>query len=125
MKNFVFLIVLCFTITGCDALSGQNTVTLSQLEAQLSEIRNFAGKGNCSQNGQCSYLPIGSKACGGPMGYIVFSNSIDVAALKKMVDKYTADQRTYNIENNVISDCSIANPPETVGCVDGNCVEIR
>lgn len=125
MKKFVFLIVFSIFVSGCDALSGQNNITLAQLESQLTDIRNFVEEGNCTQEGQCTYLPIGSKACGGPMGYIVFSNTIDVPALKKMIDRYTADQRIYNIENNVISDCALANPPEKVDCVDGDCVEIR
>lgn len=112
-------------MSGCDVLNGHNSITLAHLETQLNDIQNFVKKGSCAQDGECAYLAIGSKACGGPMGYIIFSNDIDVAALKKMVDKYTQDQKTYNIENNVISDCSIVNPPEKVGCVDGSCVEIR
>ena len=125
MKSVIFLLALSFIVSSCDVLNGHNTVTLAQLEAQLKDIRNFVNKGTCNGAGECAYLPIGSKACGGPIGYIVFSNNIDVAALKKMVDKYTADQKTYNIENDVISDCSLANPPENIGCVDGSCVEIR
>ena len=124
MKSFILLLALSFIVSGCDVLNGHNTVTLEQLETQLKDIRNFVSEGDCSQAGECAYLAIGSKACGGPMGYIVFSNNIDIAALKKLVDKYTADQKTYNIENNVISDCSLANPPEKIGCVDGSCVEI-
>lgn len=125
MKKFLILIVFSFILSGCDALSGSNEITLAQLENQLKEIREFVLEGKCSQTGECNYIAVGSKACGGPMGYIVYSTNIDVEALKKMVDKYTADQKTYNIQNNVISDCSLANPPEKIGCVDGNCVEIR
>ncbi len=125
MKSFVLLLVFSFIMSGCDALNGQNSITLVQLEAQLRDIENFVKKGNCSNAGECAYLPIGSKACGGPMGFIVFSNNINVDALKKMIDKYTHDQKTYNTENNIISDCSLPNPPEKLECVDGGCIEIR
>lgn len=125
MRNFVFVMLLSYLITGCDALSTQNTVTLAQLETQLIDIRNFVNKEGCNAGGECSYLPIGSKACGGPVDYLVFPNTIDVEALKKMVNKYTEDQKKYNIENNIMSDCMLVIPPEKVGCVDGSCIEIR
>lgn len=125
MRNFILLIFLAFLITGCDALSSQNTVTLTQLETQLNDIHNFVAEEGCANEGACSYLPIGSKACGGPMDFIVFSNTLDVEALKKMVAKYTQDQKKYNSENNVTSDCSLVTPPEKVGCVDGRCIEIK
>lgn len=125
MKKFLLLIVFSFFLSGCDALSGQNNITLAELDNQLKDIRNFVNEGKCSQTGECKYIAVGSKACGGPMGYIVYSTNVNVDVLKKMVDKYTADQRTYNIQNNVISDCSLANPPEKVDCVDGSCIEIR
>jgi len=125
MRNFVFVILLSYWITGCNALSTQNTVTLAQLETQLIDIRNFVNKEGCSAGGECSYLPIGSKACGGPVDYLVFPNTIDVEALKKMVNRYTEDQKKYNIENNIMSDCMLVTPPEKVGCVDGSCIEIR
>ncbi len=125
MKSFVFLLAFSFLLSGCDVLDGQNSVTLGQLDAQLKDIQEFVNKASCSPAGECDYLPIGSKACGGPMGFIIFSNDIDVEALRKKIDKYTNDQKTYNRENNVISDCSLPNPPEKLGCVDGDCVEIR
>lgn len=125
MKSFVCLLVVSFMLNGCDLPGSNNSVTLAQLETQLKDIQNFVSKGNCSQAGECSYLAIGSKACGGPAGYIVFSNNIDVDALKQMVERYTEDQKTYNKENNVISDCSLANPPEKLDCLDGSCIEIR
>jgi len=125
MKNLVIIMFLSILTARCNALSGQNEVTLKHLEAQLNDIHTFVNEAGCSNAGQCSYLPIGSKACGGPMGFIVFSNNIDIATLKKMVDKYTEDQKLYNIQNNVISDCSLPNPPERLDCVDGKCAEIR
>ena len=125
MRNFALIIFLSFLITGCDALSTQNTVTVAQLETQLNDIRNFVNQEGCNTGGECSYLPIGSKACGGPVDYIIFSNTIDVETLKKMVEKFTEDQKRYNIENNVMSDCRFVTPPEKVDCVDGSCIEIR
>src|SRR5690606_36404373 len=104
MKNFVLIIFLSFLITACGAQSIGDSVTPAHLEAQLKNIRNLINQEGCTNESACTYLPIGSKACGGPMDYIVFSNNIDVEALKKMVNKYTVDQKKYNIENNVISD---------------------
>lgn len=124
MKSFLVLIILSVIATGCEDLSGENTVTLAQLEAQYNEIEEFINQGTCSKDTECNYLPIGSKACGGPSGFIVFPENIDVEALKIMVKNYTENQRKYNKENNVISDCSIPNPPAKLGCIDNSCVEI-
>lgn len=106
-------------------LNSSNTVTFSQLQAQLNDIENFVESGNCDQASECTYMAIGSKACGGPSAYIIFSKDIDVAALKIMVDRYTQDQEIYNKENNVVSDCSLVNPPQKIDCLDGNCIEIN
>ncbi len=125
MKKVLIFFSLAVLILGCDVLSGQETVNQSYLEAQLKEINDFVQSGNCDNQAQCNYLPIGHKACGGPAGYVVFSDNIDVEALNKMIEKYTDDQRIYNKENNIISDCSMVNPPEKIGCIDGKCSEIR
>lgn len=125
MKNWSFILIFLIFITGCDALSTTNPITASQLQAQLTEIQNFVKTGSCNTAAQCKYMAIGSKACGGPSDYIVFSEDIDVTVLKKMVDRFTEDQKTYNKENNVASDCSLVTPPQNLDCIDGNCIEIK
>ena len=125
MKNGFVVLFLIILLSGCEVLNTNNTITLSSLEAQFTQIQEFVKSGNCDEASSCNFMAIGSKACGGPSAYIIFSENVDVEALKKMVDRYTEDQRTYNIEINVISDCSLVNPPQNIDCQDGTCVEIN
>jgi hypothetical protein len=79
---------------------------------------------NCTESSQCSYIAYGSKACGGPQGYLVFSSEIDTEKLKDLVNKYTIAEAAYNKQNGIVSDCSVISPPQTIDCLDGDCVKI-
>ena len=74
-----------------------------QLQEQLEAITNLSSSGNCHEDTDCDYLAYGSKACGGPKGYVVFSTAIDVDLLKEMIEDYTKLEEEYNIKFNIFS----------------------
>lgn len=122
--NKVFVLFLLFgSFTGCEQVE-EREITAFGLQQQFQEILNLVDSGNCSENSQCSFMKYGSKACGGPQGYFVFSSNIDVEALQKKVNKYTEDERLYNIQVGAASDCMFVTPPDNIGCIDGTCAEI-
>ena len=86
---------------------------------------SFIDEGACSPTAGCSVMPYGSKACGGPQGYLLFSSETDIPALQKMVEKHREAEATYNKQNRITSDCSIPVPPEKLACEDGKCVQIE
>jgi hypothetical protein len=91
---------------------------LSQLG---SEIQIFAKNKACSGSGDCRAMAMGSKPCGGPTSYIIYSLSkTDEKILAEKVKQYTDLQKEINIKYNRISDCSLLIPP-TVDCLNGVC----
>ena len=122
MKAFVLLLLFVVSTASCQNTDDVQSVTLQDLELQFEAIQELVRQSNCSENSQCSYLAYGSKACGGPQGYLVFSSDIDVNKLEVMVTKYSEDENTYNNQNGIISDCSFPLPPENLTCKDGKCV---
>lgn len=123
MKKLFILFLLYGSITGCDK-SEDRIITAFELQQQFREIQNLIESGECTENSQCTFIAYGSKPCGGPQGYFIFSSSIDVEALKQKVKRYTQDERLYNIQEGTGSDCRFVTPPGEVGCIDGNCSEI-
>jgi len=111
---FVFIILLA---CNNDELT---PITLNDLAKLESQIRDMIGK-DCSNSGQCEVIAFGSKPCGGPWEYLLYSSSdTDVALLIEKVNTYNQLQEEYNLENGIFSDCAFLMPPE-VTCTDGQC----
>ncbi len=118
-------IALLAIVLGCT----NDTETTQEEELQalnlLSEdIEQLISEGICSENSDCDFIDFGSKPCGGPWSFLVYSTSIDVALLQQKVAIYNNQENAYNLRWGIISDCSFALPPEEVRCVDGECVGI-
>ena len=122
LLNF-FLFVGIFA--SCEQLANEAEVTRADLDKQLAEINNFIATATCSSEGECRYIAYGSKACGGPQGYLLYPEGVDEEKLKKMIAKYSEDEDNYNKINGIISDCSLPNPPAKIGCEDGNCIPVQ
>ncbi|MFY0628798.1 MAG: hypothetical protein JXR05_00375 [Flavobacteriaceae bacterium] len=73
----------------------------------------------CSDSNDWSFTPYGTKACGGPQGYIAYSNQIDIVAFLQKVDEYTEAENQYNIQWGILSTCDIPPAPIAVECVNG------
>ncbi|MGB8705372.1 MAG: hypothetical protein WCD31_10115 [Gillisia sp.] len=125
MKMLIYWLFIIGSASGCQSGQEEQEVTQQDLETQLSAIHSFIDAGSCTEDSRCSYIAYGSKSCGEPQGYLVFSTNIEVKTLKAMVQKYTEDEKAYNEQHKIISDCSVPVPPKTVVCKNGNCVRIR
>ncbi len=73
---------------------------------------------SCNNASTWAYTPYGSKACGGPQGYIAYPKEIEVAFLQK-VAVYTEAEHTYNIKWGVFSTCDMPREPTGVECLNG------
>ena len=103
----------------------ETTLTPADEEQQLTqlgkEIEEFAKNKACTGGDNCRSMPVGSKSCGGPTSYIIYSLSkTDEKQLSEKVKQYTDLQKELNIKYNRISDCSLLIPP-TVDCLNGVC----
>lgn len=76
------------------------------------EIHNEVGQARADDISQCRILPIGTKPCGGPWGYLVYSKKeSNQKRLETLVDYYDKLDKIRNEEEGRISTCEVATPP--------------
>lgn len=116
MKKIVipFLILCILVVVSC---TKETILTMEQeqqlLNEKLIEIETIAESVSCSEVSVWEITPIGSKACGGPTGYIAYSYSINEVNFLNLVSNYTQEQNQFNLKWGIISDCSV--PPMPIG----------
>ena len=91
-------------------------IRLSEIYQALEKISTIVV---CTDASEWQFVAIGSKACGGPTGYLPYHKSIIVKDFLEQVANYSALQNAYNKKWGVISDCSIVPMPKGVECVAG------
>ena len=127
-KNFLLvLLVLClsFLSTQCD---DDNSSTQEEERAELatlkSEIEALANTSTCNESTECKSIAFGSKPCGGPWSYLIYSTSIDTQKLEEMVNNYNQTEDKFNEKYGIASDCSLASPPTSINCENNTCVAV-
>ena len=85
-----------------------------ELATLKTEIENLANTSFCGDAFECKFIAFGSKPCGGPWGYLVYSTSIDTEELENRVERYNREEAIYNTEWGITSDCAVNNPPEKI-----------
>lgn len=128
MKWFLKILALSFLLQSfqcTDTAAVPVIVESSQLVTKNQEIQNYINSFSCSESVGCGFIAFGSKPCGGPRSYLLFSNSVNLSKLQEMVRKYNEMDKLYNIQTNAISDCMYQSPPTEVKCVNGVCTIIN
>jgi hypothetical protein len=103
---------------SCEDSQDILVVNLEQLKELENQIIALSESVPCTNSSEWKFTPMGSKACGGPVKYIAYHQSIESDFLD-LVDKYTLQQDQYNRKNDVVSDCMLIAAPQTVTC-EGN-----
>ena len=124
MKIHIFKIAL-FSFILFMACSKEASLMPSDDDQKLTrlskEIEEYAKNKACSGGDNCRTMAMGSKPCGGPTSYIIYSLSkTDEKQLSDKVKQYTDLEKELNIKYNRMSDCSLLMPP-TVECLNGVC----
>lgn len=83
------------------------------------EIHDLLSGVSCTDAGDWTFTAYGAKACGGPQGYIAYSNQMDTAAFLQKVEAYTEAEKAYNIKWGISSTCDLPSQPKGVACVNG------
>lgn len=86
----------------------------------FNEISELANSVSCTDASDWTFTAYGSKACGGPQGYIAYSNQIDTEAFLEKVEAYRIAENAYNIKWSISSTCDIAKQPTSVECQNGH-----
>jgi len=123
--KIIVVFVLLQSFQCSDTNEPENTITLAQLETKKQEIQNYINSFSCSESVGCGFIAFGSKPCGGPRTYLLFSNNVDLQKLKQMVNDYNEMDTSYNIKTGAVSDCMYQLPPTEVKCVNGVCMVIK
>jgi hypothetical protein len=97
---------------------------IAYLEEYKLTIESMAAASICNENFECRYIAFGSKPCGGPWEFLVYSTSIDTLALTNAVADYNQMEANYNINCGAISDCSAPIPPVDFTCENNQCIPI-
>ena len=121
MKNFKFigatlLIGLFFSCNNDDGLTQEQEA--QNLNQMFSEIESLANSEKCIDSEEWTFTSYGSKACGGPVGFIAFSTKIDTELFLEKIEEHRAAQEEFNQKWEIISDCSV--PPEPSGILCEN-----
>lgn len=111
--------------TGCGPGSQYGDISRRDLEKQMEDIKEYIAATSCLDAASCKYIAYGAKSCGGPAGYLYFSNGVNEEKLNNLVEAYTLAERKYNVANDVLSDCTGVLPSETIKCRSGKCVPLK
>lgn len=98
--------------------------SVAYLTELKSNIETLAEESICSDEFECRYIAFGSKPCGGPWEYLIYTTSIDTLALTSLVIEYNQLEASYNLNCNAVSDCSTPIPPIDFGCENNVCIPI-
>lgn len=130
MRNLLFkfiLVSICllFFSTQCD----EDRFPIQEDEQQelatlKSEIESLASSSVCNESTECKFIGLGSKPCGGPWSYLVYSTTIDIENIKSLVETYNNKETAFNTKWGIASDCSIAIPPTSIECKNNKCVPV-
>ena len=94
----------------------------AQLAEMRREINALVGDAAGTSIEDCRYAGVGSKPCGGPWEFIVYSaSSTDSTALAEKLTAYNAFEAEMNELYGYASDCSVPNEP-VLAYRDGRCV---
>ena len=90
-------------------------VALSQLLKMKTEFLALSKENqSCTQNSDCTSLPLGQKLCGGPKMFVVLSKKgKDFKKLKELSSQHVSDSEEYNRKQkkNQFGTCSVVTAP--------------
>jgi len=92
------------------------------LEDLFAQIKAMAESEVCENANDWKFTAYGSKACGGPIGYIAYSINIEENIFLEKIKTYTEAENEYNIKHGIASTCDIAPAPKSVNCEDGKAI---
>jgi hypothetical protein len=87
----------------------------------LAQIQALIGKAACTGDSQCQVLPIGAKACGGPLTHLAYSTAkTDPKEVQALAERYHAEQQASNQRSGMVSNCRVV-PTPVAACRANTC----
>ncbi len=127
MKSTTSLLVACAWLAACTESQRVVPIRMTDsgtLQAMYQEIYDLAEDRSCGNLSDCASLPLGSKPCGGPWLYLVYSKPrVHEIELQAKAIQLALYEEEYNREYHRSSMCDYAIAPN-LGCVNGECVDL-
>ncbi|MFB9055496.1 hypothetical protein ACFFU9_01960 [Mariniflexile ostreae] len=125
-KHLLSILTLCFALItfqceGDDANKTQE-VEQAELKSLKSKIETLINTSICDKSTTCKYIAFGSKPCGGPWRYLLYTTSIDEEKLKTLIELYNTKEAAFNTKWGIVSDCAFLEPPVNITCENNICV---
>lgn len=123
-ENKKILLLFLLAPFGC----GQPTNSMDQdrtnLQAMREEITALIREPVCIGVEDCRVVGVGSKPCGGPWEYLVYSVMVtDSTELANETRQYNEAEQEFNERHDVVSTCDLLMPP-ALGCTNNRCVAV-
>lgn len=122
----IMSLFILLTAMQCDA--DDELINCEDTQMELfnfkSNIQALANTSVCGDAFECRFIALGSKPCGGPWEYLIYTTSIDTLSLTSLVMEYNQLEANYNLNCNAVSDCAVAQPPVGFDCVNNQCIPI-
>lgn len=125
-KSSLLFLLSIFLLQACELKPEEKTTTtqtpkIETPKPELLPVLIATANRTCKVNEDCQVAPLGSKACGGPSDFIVYStaqgNPSDILAA---INTYTQQEKTYLSVNNAVGTCEALVAPQTQ-CVQSVC----
>lgn len=129
MKKFLPLIlIVCLTFVAFQCEDDDTALNQEEEQTELyilkTEIETLVNTSICSDSVSCKFIAFGSKPCGGPWSYLIYSTSIDTNKLENLVKEYNQNEKDFNTKWSISSDCAFTSPPTGVECENNICIAI-
>jgi hypothetical protein len=100
-------------------------VSIDDIKAAKNQLNTLVADAQCDTTAQCKVSPVGSRACGGPSSYIVYSTkTVAEEEVTNLSKKITAFESNYNAQKDMMSTCQHLTTPSTQ-CVENKCVKLE
>ena len=118
---FYFLVIMCYSLSAQENITPEKKerIGIKTLVAAAEKLATYDR--SCAEDGDCVQFPIGSRACGGPNGYILTSrlNSL-LDEVEYLARQSEIKESAFNQKYGIYSICSIV-PKPIVKCVSKVC----
>jgi hypothetical protein len=133
MNKSLTVAVLLLSLSGCatvpthkDKLTTQLDGPLAQLQLDTRQLQlrleRLTENKDCTEDSQCKVLGVGSRPCGGPEQYLIYSTlHTDEKMLNYTNDRYQKLKKQQNEKLGLMSTCQMLMPPVSA-CVENKCV---
>jgi hypothetical protein len=119
---FLLVVLLCGQSCTTEDFSSSQEVEKAYLDHQLTQILDLATCTRCDSGSDCRFTDLGSKPCGGPRYYLIYQSNVDTAKLLQLVKLYNRAEMAFNKRWEIGSDCIFEPQPDSVRCLNGDCI---